>query len=142
MIKLFLFFCVCRWQLTPQIRKMLNPQRPKTGRGDAAVPGTGIEKGHLCANAIALGNGTAPNPQKGCSITTATHLALSQCIMTLWLNVFPPFVSICRDRRLKERDKERERDKDRDRGRKDRDRERDSHRRDKDRSKRSKYLTD
>lgn len=56
--------CVCRWQLTRQTRRMLNPQGPKTGRGNAAGHESGTVNPHH-ANAIVLVSEIALNLQKG-----------------------------------------------------------------------------
>lgn len=56
---------LCRWQPTPQTRRMLNPRGPKTERGNAAGHESGNVKPHRHANATVLVNEIALNLQKG-----------------------------------------------------------------------------
>lgn len=70
---------VCRWQQTPQTKRMLNPQGPKTERGNAVGHEIGTVNPHHPANAIVLVNEIAQNLQKGnknARVQTAYHLLL------------------------------------------------------------------
>lgn len=69
----FNVWSLCRWQLTPQTRKMQTLRGPKTERGNAAVRETEIVKSHLPASAIVPVNETALNLPKGNRCTKRTH---------------------------------------------------------------------
>lgn len=117
----------CRWLLTPQTRRMLNLQGPKTEKENAAGPENGIVNPHRLVNGTAPAIGIALNLLKG-SVKVCFYCygyVLYFCSHFLGVESF-------RDRRMKDREKER----DRDRSRKDRD----GHRRDKDRGKRSRFV--
>lgn len=71
---LFLFICVdkkkcfywfCRWLLTPQTRRMSNPQGPKTEKESAVAPESGIANPLHLVNVTALVIGIALNLLKG-----------------------------------------------------------------------------